>query len=335
MKTQGTSDGGPPAAWALTGPTGTGKSALGCALAERIGGEVIGCDSVQLYRGFDVASAKPSAAERARVPHHLVDCRAPDDPMDAHAFCAAARGVVAAIRGRGRVPLFVGGTGLYLRALQHGLIAVPSEPALRARLAAEVAKDPRAAHARLATLDPVGAATLHPHNTAHLTRALEVCTLTGRPASEVRAAHAAQRAGPDALPLVVVALDGPDAWLRQRLCDRSAAMVRADLLAEVRGLLACGVPRGCPAMRAVGYREALAVLDGALAEAQLAPAIAAASWRYVRRQRTWLRRERPAATLDAWAAQGGRALETLTQAALWAFRRAAAAAPAARAGPTD
>lgn len=333
MKTRGKPDGGPPAAWALTGPTGTGKSALGCALAERLGAEIIGCDSVQLYRGFDAASAKPSAAERARVPHHLVDCRAPDDPMDAHAWCAAARDAVAAVRGRGRVPLFVGGTGLYLRALQRGLIAVPSDPALRARLAAEVAADPRAAHARLATLDPVGAAAVHPHNTAHLTRALEVCALAARPASEVRAAHAAALPGPDALPLVVVALDGPDGWLRRRLQVRSVAMLEAGLLTEVRGHLVRGVPRGCPAMRAVGYREALAVLDGALAEAQLTAAIAAASWRYVRRQRTWLRRERPSATLDAVAAGSMGELEALTEAALTAFRRAAAAAPEAATGP--
>ena len=317
--------------WALTGPTGTGKSALACALALEVGAEVISCDSVQVYRGLDCASAKPTPAQREAVCHHLVDVRAPNEPLDAHGWCTAARAAIADVRGRGRVPLLVGGTGLYLRALARGLIEVPSDAALRAQLYAELAEGPAAPaalHARLRAIDPVGAERVHPNNPAHLVRALEISLLTGRPASAVRAEHAAEGPGPDAVPLAVVALDGPNLWLRARLEARSAAMVAAGLLEEVRGLQARGIAADTPAMRAVGYRQAVAVLTGALDREELPGAIFAATWAYVRRQRTWLRREPPHAVLPAEQADAPGGLSALLASARGHLLRAAAAAPA-------
>lgn len=314
--------------WALTGPTGTGKSALACALAREVGGEIISCDSVQVYRGFDCASAKPTPSQRAAVPHHLLDVCGPNEPLDAHGWCTAARAAIAEVRGRGRVPLLVGGTGLYLRALARGLVEVPSDSTLRARLYAELAEAPAALHARLRALDPVGAARVHPNNPAHLVRALEISLLTGRPASVVRAEHAAKGPGPDAVPLAVVALDGPDPWLRARLEARSAAMVASGLLEECRGLRVRGITVEAPAMRAVGYRQAMAVLTGPLAQDKLPAAIFAATWAYVRRQRTWLRREPPDAVLPAERADAPGGLSVLVASAQTHFHRAAAAAPA-------
>lgn len=312
------------AVWALTGPTGTGKSELAVLCAEAVGGEVLGCDSVQLYRHFDVASAKPDPSLRARVPHHLVDCADWVAPWHAARWVAEARAKVGEIRGRGRVPILCGGTGLYLRALQHGLIAVPTDAALRARLTEAMRTDPAGTYAALSRLDPAGAAGISPHNPAYVVRALEICMLTGRPASLVRAEQAAEAArAPGRVPVRVLALDADNAWLRARLGQRADAMVAAGLLAEVAGLLGRGVAADCAPMRSVGYRQAVQVALGQAPTERLGEAIAQASWAYVRRQRTWLRREPPAATLDARLPQA-----ELTAQALAAWRRGDEAAPA-------
>ena len=282
---------------ALMGPTGVGKSALALELAESTGAHLINCDSVQCYRHFDIGSAKPSARERQRVPHHLLDVAdARFGGCDAHFFVAAARAHLAALAEQGTATLLCGGTGLYVRALRDGLIDVPFDAALRADWRAREAGTPGAIAAALAAADPRAAARIDARNPARLLRALEITLLSGRPASAVWAEHSAARAF---FPLAIVVLEAPGPWLRARLQARAEAMVAAGLVSEVAALLASGVPDTATPMRSVGYREAVAVLRGELAAEALMAAVAQRSWQYVRRQRTWLRKEAIGATLSA------------------------------------
>ena len=281
---------------AIVGPTGAGKSAVAMQLAAASGGEILSCDSVQVYRGFAIGCAKPSAADRARVPHHGLDLVDWNEPFDAARWAAYADDVVADCRRRGVAPILCGGTGLYLRALRFGLIDVPpADAALRARLEAEERRTPGALYARLRRVDPEGAARIEPHNLVHVIRALEISAAAGEPASVVRRRHgfAAER-----LAVRVVYLRWPDAELRRRIEARAAAMVGAGLADEVAGLLDRGVSPDCRPMGAVGYREACAVVRGEAAAAGLAERIAAATWRYAKRQRTWFRKEPGVEVID-------------------------------------
>jgi tRNA dimethylallyltransferase len=278
-----------PPLWAVVGQTASGKSRVALALARAAGGEIISCDSVQIYRRFDIGSAKPSAAERAAVPHHLIDVAAPDEAFDAARYVALATEAAAAVRARGRVPILCGGTGLYLRALRYGLITdVESDPAMRRKLASAEAQEPGSLYRRLAALDPTTAARTEPNNLVHVTRALEICLLTGEPASVVRARHGFRR---EQVPMRVVDLVWDPRALRARIDARVQAMLAAGLVDEVEALLADGVPHDCKPMQAVGYREVVAALRGALPRAELYDRIARSTWAYARRQRTWLRRE--------------------------------------------
>lgn len=277
-----------PPLWAIVGPTAAGKSRLALALAERLGAEIISCDAVQVYRGCNIGSAKPTAQERARVPHHLVDCTEPGAPFDAKLFVAAAQQAIADIQGRGRVPLLCGGTGMYLRALRLGLIDVPQDSALRAELEAADAQDTGSSLRRLAALDPQSAATIDNANPHYVRRALEITLLSGRPASAVRAEHAARAVK---RPMVLWWVDRTDEDLRQRIDVRTRAMLQGGLVAEVEGLLRLGVPAACNALRSVGYREVVAMVQGHLPVTALTSAIRKSTWAYVRRQRIWLRRE--------------------------------------------
>lgn len=274
---------------AIVGVTASGKSALALEVAARSGGEIISCDSVQLYRGFDVGSAKPSPEERAHIPHHLVDIIEWHEGFDAQRYVELADRAVLDIRNRGRVPLLCGGTGLYLRAFRYGLVALPNPPpGLREALHAEEAAMPGSLYARLLKEDPESARTIEPNNTVYVVRAFEIMAATGRRASEVRRAHGFRR---PRVQMQLVALRWPAEALRRRIEERVNAMVRDGLLDEVEGLIERGVDPECRPMRAVGYREAAEVVRELAPRAGLEARIIKSTWAYARRQRTWLRKE--------------------------------------------
>jgi tRNA dimethylallyltransferase len=287
----------------IAGPTGSGKSDLAMTLATRLGGEIVGCDSVQIYRGFDIGSAKPTADERARVPHHVVDCLDWNEDCDAALYARWARAAIDGIRARGKLPIVVGGTGLYLRALLgRGWHAdLPKDDALRAALQRETTPD---LYARLQTLDPGRAAELHPNDRFRVARALELVTLLGKPLRAVSFATdlAAQDAADPAA--YVVVLEPERTALRERIAARTARMLAAGLETEVRALLAAGVPHDCKPMRSIGYAETVAVLRGTAPRDGLADAITVATRRYAKRQATWnhkVKADLRAATVDAAA----------------------------------
>ena len=271
---------------AIVGPTASGKSAAALKVAEARGGEIVSCDSVQVYRGLDVGTAKPTAAERARVPHHVIDVVAPDEPFSAARYAELADRAIAEVRARGREPIVCGGTGLYLRALRFGLFdAPPRDAALRERLYDEERARPGALHARLGAVDPESAARLQPRDLVRVVRALEVEALTGVPLSRHHAAHA-----PVERHVMQVLVLDPRAALDARIAARADAMLAAGLLDETRALVA-RYGGELPALASVGYRESVAHLAGRLTLAELAPAIVRATRRYARRQRTWFRKE--------------------------------------------
>lgn len=274
----------------LVGPTAVGKSALGLELAAHLGGELISADSRQIYRHLDIGTAKPAAAERARVPHHCLDLVEPGLPFDAARFRAAAAEAIADIHRRGRVPLVVGGTGLYLRVLLHGLCAAPPRvPRLRTMLSGMVAaRGAPALHQGLAALDPVTAARIGPRDAVRIVRALEVGLATGRPLSTWQAAH---RFAETPYEVLLVGLVRPVAELDARIERRVRAMVAAGFLDEVRALGARGLDRDAPGLRAVGYREMLGCLEGRLDVEGAVAATVLATRQFAKRQRTWFRRE--------------------------------------------
>ena len=272
----------------LAGPTASGKSAIALALAETFPLEIISVDSAQVYRGMDIGTAKPTAAERARVPHHLIDIVEPTEAYSAARFAADATRLIGEINARGRAALLVGGTMLYLKALLDGLDALPERDAdVRAAIDAQAAAlGWPALHARLAEVDPVTAQRLQPNDAQRIQRALEVWQLTGRPLSQ---AHG-QRDRPG-LALPLLALE-PRArgWLHERIAARFHAMLRDGLVDEVRALRARGnLDAALPSMRCVGYRQVWQALDagdlGAVAERGIA-----ATRQLAKRQLTWLRR---------------------------------------------
>jgi tRNA dimethylallyltransferase len=276
----------------LMGPTASGKSQLALALCERLDAEIVSVDSAQVYRGMDIGTAKPDAATRARVPHHLIDLCDPAEAYSAARFCDDALRAIAQIRARGRIPLLAGGTMLYFRALQQGLGDLPpADAAFRARLADEGRRQGwPALHARLARLDPGSAARLHPNDAQRIQRALEIVELGGAPVGALQA----RTAGPALVgPVVKLAVNPAERRvLHERIAARFHAMMRAGLLDEVARLRARGdLHAELPSMRAVGYRQLWAHLDGAW---DLATAVArgiAATRQLAKRQLTWLRAE--------------------------------------------
>ncbi|MBU3693255.1 MAG: tRNA (adenosine(37)-N6)-dimethylallyltransferase MiaA [Rhodocyclaceae bacterium] len=276
-------------ALALIGPTASGKTALALQLAEALGGEIVSIDSAAVYRGLDIGSAKPTPEERRRVPHHLVDIADPHEPYSAGRFVRDAQAAVADIRARGGVPILAGGTMLYVRALLLGLAELPqADPALRAALDARIEREGlAAAHAELARRDPLSGARIQPADRQRIQRALELLELTGKPLDVLFREHAR----PPALQARVLALLPGDRAAHHAAIDaRFAAMLRAGLVDELRGLRArFALHADLPAMRSVGYRQAWAYLQGEMDEAGLLEAGQAASRQLAKRQMTWLR----------------------------------------------
>ena len=270
----------------LLGPTGSGKTALSLEVAERFNGEIVSCDSVAVYRGMDLGTAKPSLQERARVPHHLIDVANPDQPFTAGEYSRQARAALNQIAARGRLPIVTGGTGLYLRALTAGLFAGPERQVeLRARLKRSRERFGEAwLHRLLVRLDPASAVRIHANDTPKLIRAIEVCLAARKPLSQVLA-----RDPLTGFRLLRIGLNPPRQALYNRLNRRAAAMFEAGLIEETRGLLARYGP--VTALDALGYRQALAVLSGTLNEEAAIAAAQQGHRNYAKRQLTWFRRE--------------------------------------------
>jgi tRNA dimethylallyltransferase len=261
------------------------------ALAERFGGEIVSCDSVAVYRGMDLGSAKPSKAERARVPHHLIDVADPDEPMTAGAYLRLARVALLEIAGRGRLPIVTGGTGLYLRALTDGLFAGPArQDSLRDRLRRTAVRRGSAwLHRLLTRLDAPRAVRIHANDTRKLIRAIEVCLAGRRPMSEVLASEAEARDPLTGFRLLRIGLNPPRAELYERLNQRCAEMFAAGLVQETRTLLACY--GGVMALDALGYRQAASILLEGLSEKVAISEAQQGHRNYAKRQLTWFRRE--------------------------------------------
>jgi tRNA dimethylallyltransferase len=280
------SDLGLPLAILILGATGSGKTALSLELGERFGGEIVSCDSVAVYRGMDLGTAKPTTEERARLPHHLIDVANPGEPYTAGAYSRAARAALAEIAGRGKLPIVTGGTGLYLRALTDGLFAGPErqEP-LRDRLRSSSEKrGPAWLHRLLLRLDPATAARIHANDTPKLIRAIEVCVAGRMPMSQVMA-----RDPLTGFRLLRIGLNPPRQALYDRLNRRAAAMFAAGLVEETRGLLEHYGP--VKALDSLGYRQAMGVLDGSLTLPAAIEGAQQGHRNYAKRQLTWFRRE--------------------------------------------
>jgi tRNA dimethylallyltransferase len=287
-----------PLAVLLMGPTASGKTALACTLAERFPLDLVSVDSALVYRGLDIGSAKPDASTLARHPHRLIDIREPNDPYSAGEFRTDALREMATITAAGRVPLLVGGTGLYFRALMRGFSELPpSDPARRAQLQAELERDGLAAlHARLAAADPLAAERIRASDTQRVLRALEVIALTGRPLSEQQQG----REQPPPYRLLRLALVPADrAPLHARIAARFDAMLAEGLIDEVQALRAQpGVHADLPALRAVGYRQVWQYLDGEFSRAELRERGIFATRQLAKRQITMLRAELDARWFD-------------------------------------
>jgi tRNA dimethylallyltransferase len=284
----------PPPVVAVVGPTATGKTALAVALAHRLGGEVVNADSMQLYRGMDIGTAKPDLAERNGVPHHLLDLWHVREAASVAAYRELARAEIDRLRTGGTRPLLVGGSGLYIRAVLDELDFPGTDAALRARLEEELgAIGPAAVQERLAALDPAAAAAVLPSNGRRIVRALEVIELTGGP-------FRAQLPEPlPHYPAVVVGLDREPAELDERIAARVDRMWAAGFVDEVAALAADGLREGPTASRALGYAQVLAQFDGELTAAEARERTVSTTRRFVRRQRSWFRRDATISWFDA------------------------------------
>lgn len=288
----------------VVGPTASGKSALAIALAERVGGEIVNADAFQLYRGMNICTAQPSREELQRVPHHLYAVLDPRETSDAQRYCDLARPVIREIGERGKLPIVVGGSGLYVKALTHGLSALPNDATLRARLEHLTAAE------RVSWFlhrDPEAAQTVNLKNDRYVTRALEICLLTGQRQSELRKAWS--QAAPEYRGIRLV-------WDREilsaRIQQRVQKMAEAGLVAEIANLKELSTTAG----KAIGVREIRAHLAGECSLDQALEAIALATRQYARRQDKWFRREKGFAPLEV---KEGQSLEELVKTVLESF----------------
>jgi tRNA dimethylallyltransferase len=275
----------------LMGPTASGKTALALALHEHLPVEIVSVDSSQVYRGMDIGTAKPTAAERARAPHRLIDIRDPAQPYSAAEFCADAIREIEDIRRRGRIPLLVGGTMFYFHALEYGLSDLPSaDPAIRARLTEEAAQIGwYALHQRLQAVDPDTAARIHPNDMQRIQRALEIFGLTGQPPSVLN--ESALRTVPPYRFIKIALWPGERAWLHDRIAKRFQAMLELGLVEEVERLYQRGdLTLSMPSMRTVGYRQVWEYLTSNIKYCEIAEQATTATRQFAKRQITWLRR---------------------------------------------
>ena len=280
----------------VVGPTATGKSDLALDLAEALGGEVVGADASQLYRGMDIGTAKVPPAERRGIPHHQLDVLDVVAEASVAAYQVAARADLAAIQGRGHHPILAGGSGLYVRAALDVLEIPPTDPEVRSRLEREAEEvGPAVLGTRLRDLDPAAAAAIEPGNTRRIVRALEVIELTGRPFSATMPTRTSLQ------PTVVLGLRMPRAVLDERVATRVRRMWAQGLLDEVRHLETLGLRRGRTASRALGYAQALAELDGTMTTEQAQDETTALTRRLVRRQESWFNPDPRITWLDALA----------------------------------
>jgi tRNA dimethylallyltransferase len=271
---------------AVVGPTAAGKSELSLALARTLDGEVVNADSMQLYRGMDVGTAKLTMAERAGIDHHLLDIWPVTQAASVSEYQHLARQAIDDIRGRGRTPILVGGSGLYVRAAIDNLEFPGTDPAVRARLEHELSTVGSAPlHAQLTSLDPVAAAAILPTNGRRIIRALEVIELSGRPFSATLPEYES------VYPVVQIGVDMPRLELDQRIADRVHRMWRFGLVGEVRQLEVAGLREGRTASRALGYAQVLKFLAGDWSEEEAAAQTIIATRRFVRRQQSWFRRD--------------------------------------------
>jgi tRNA dimethylallyltransferase len=280
----------PPLVLAILGPTASGKTALGLALAERHGGEIINCDSTAVYRGFDIGTDKLPVEDRGGIPHHLIDIADPNEVYTAAQFARDASRAIRDIHGRGRLPILVGGTGFYYRALVRGLFPGPgADDALRARLDRIAgARGPERLHRMLQRVDPLSAARIMPRDQKRLVRALEVYFTTGRPLTE----HFADtRSLIDDCQVISVALKLPPELTAERVARRVDQQFARGIVGEVRGLLARGVPPDARPFGGLVYRQVMEMLDGVRDEAATRALIAQENRRYARRQLIWFRKE--------------------------------------------
>lgn len=275
---------------AILGPTASGKSALGLALAERLGGEIINCDSTAVYRGLDIGTDKVAPADRRGIPHHLIDVADPTETYTAARYAAGAARAVRDIHARGRLPIVVGGTGFYYRALTRGLFPGPARDAsIRGRLhAVAERRGPERLHRWLARVDPASAQRIQPRDTKRMARALEVYLLTGQPLT----AHfeATEKPLPEFEP-VAIALAPDRALIAERVARRVDLQFSRGIVAEIQGLLGAGVPRGAHAFSGLVYRQVLEMLDGVRDEPATRALIVQENLRYARRQLIWFRKE--------------------------------------------
>ncbi len=275
---------------AVVGPTASGKSALGVWLAEQFSGEVLACDSTQLYRGFDIGTAKPGRAERRGVPHHLIDVLTPSEEASAGGYRQMGLAVLDDLRRRGRLPILTVGTGLYLRALLEGLADVPQRSEeLRVRLRASAEEHPPGyLHRLLTRLDRETAGKIAAADEQKLIRAIEVCVLARRPVSEV---HRTGRTPLEGWRTLKIGLMPPRKALYERIHARTEAMLTQGWLEEVRGLMATGLPENAKPFDFIGYRELREVLRGEKKLEEARAAIQLGTRRYAKRQMTWFRKE--------------------------------------------
>ncbi|MFQ6131237.1 MAG: tRNA (adenosine(37)-N6)-dimethylallyltransferase MiaA [Armatimonadota bacterium] len=282
----------------IVGPTAVGKTAVAIEVARRLGGEIVSADSMQIYLGLDVGTAKPTAEERRRARFHLIDCADPAQPYSVQQYQRDAEAAIADIHARGKLPILCGGTGLYVSAVVDHYVFPPGgeDSGLRESLQAEAERlGPEALHQRLAQVDPAAAAKIHPHNVKRVIRALEAYSVSGRPISELQAVDAAPRLRYNDRPF---GLTMPRELLYARIEQRFARMVEEGLVAEVERLLAQGLSPECQALQALGYRHLAAALRGRGTVAEALRLAERDTRRYAKRQYTWFRRDQRVQWVD-------------------------------------
>ncbi len=282
----------------IAGPTASGKSALALGLAKKFGGEIVNCDSLQVYRGMDIGTAKPDREERQSLPHFLFDARDPDQVFTAGEYSRLARPLLREIAGRGHLPIIIGGAGFYLKALLEGLFPGPQRSTeLRDRLIAIEGRRTGSLHRILNCWDADSAARIHSNDTNKLIRALEIIWLEKQPLVE---AHRRERLRLEGFRILKLGLNPPREALRERIAVRARGMFESGLLDEVRRLEALGYGRDAKAMEAVGYRQAHAVLAGEMTQEEAIASTALRSSQYAKRQMTWFRRDKEMVWLDSF-----------------------------------